>query len=80
MGFFSRSSRKRKYANNHQGSRYYKREGFFSRILRMFDSCSNSRRRYKKYYSYSPGERYHYDERKYPPRGYYRKRYKSSWS
>ncbi|EDK32665.1 Hypothetical protein CKL_0611 [Clostridium kluyveri DSM 555] len=80
MSFLSRSSKKRKYANNHQGSRYYKREGFFSRIFRMFGSYSNSHRRYKKYYSYSPDERYHYDERRYPPREYRRKRHKSSWS
>ncbi|MFL0194787.1 hypothetical protein ACJDU8_04250 [Clostridium sp. WILCCON 0269] len=79
MSFFSRSSRKRKYVNDHQGSKYYKRQGFFSRILRMFGSVSNSHRRYKTHYSYSSDERYH-DERQYPRENHYRKRYKSSWS
>lgn len=87
MGFFSRSSGKRHYGDKHQGSNYYKREGFLSRILKMFGSFSNSGRRYNNHNSHHSNNSHnshqnHYsDQRHYSDQSHHRRRkYKSSWS
>lgn len=66
MSFFSKSSGKKHYGGKHKGSKYYKREGILSRILRMFGSFSSSDRKHNSHYS----DRSHHK----------RRRYKSSWS
>jgi hypothetical protein len=78
MGFFSRSSGKRHYGDKHRGSNYYKREGFLSRILKIFGSFSNSGRRYNNHNSHNS----HYsDQRHYSNQNHHRRRkHKSSWS
>jgi len=81
MGFFSRSSGKRHYGDKHQGSNYYKREGFLSRILKMFGSFSNSGRRYNKHNSHHSHQNHYSDQRHYSDQSHHRRRkYKSSWS
>lgn len=90
MGFFSRSSGKRHYGDKHQGSNYYKREGFLSRILKMFGSFSNSGRRYNNHNSHNShhsnnshnSHQNHYsDQRHYSDQSHHgRRKYKSSWS
>lgn len=86
MGFFSKSSGKRHYGDQHRGSSYYKREGFLSRLLKMFGSFSNSGKRYNKHHShdshqdYYSNERHYSDQRHYSDHGHRRRRYKSSWS
>ena len=72
----SRSSGKKHYGDEHRGSKYYKREGFFNRILKMFDSISNSDSRYTKHRSHDSHENYNSYENHNR-----RRRYKSSsWS
>ncbi|MCE5219755.1 MAG: hypothetical protein LLF98_00400 [Clostridium sp.] len=86
MGFFSRSSGKRHYGDKHQGSNHYKREGFLSRILKMFGSFSNSDRRYNNHHSHHSHDSHHLhqnhysDQRHYSNQNHHRRRYKSSWS
>ncbi|EKQ57658.1 MULTISPECIES: hypothetical protein [Clostridium] len=86
MGFFSRSSGKRHYEDKHRGSNYYKREGFLSRIFKMFGSFSSSGKRYNKHHShdshknYHSNERHYSDQRHYSDHGHHKRRYKSSWS
>ncbi|MCH3963366.1 MAG: hypothetical protein LKE46_03765 [Clostridium sp.] len=55
MGFFSRSSDRRRYGDYKKGSNYYKREGFLRRLLSGFASFSrsysdDSTRRRRRYY------------------------------
>lgn len=75
MSFFSRSSEKNGYGDKHRGSNYYKREGFLSRILRMFGSFSNSDKGYNNHHSHNSDQR-HYSDQKYNRR----RRSKGSWS
>ena len=78
MGFFSKSSGKRHYGDKHQGSNHYKREGFLSRILKMFGSFSNSGRRYNTHNSHNSHNSH---ENHYSDQNHHRRRkYKSSWS
>lgn len=88
MSVFSRSSGKRHYGDQHRGSSYYKREGFLSRIFKMFGSFSSSGRRHKEHnshYSHDPNHnhysdhRHYSDQRHYSDHGHHRK-HKSSWS
>jgi hypothetical protein len=89
MGFFSNSSGKRHYRDKHRGSKYYKREGFLSRILKIFGSFSNSNKRYNNHHShnshhshhkhYSNEEHYSHPNH-YSDQIHHRRRYKSSWS
>lgn len=80
MGFFSKSSGKRHHGDKHRGSNYYKREGFLSRIFKMFGSFSSSGRRYNKHNSHYSHHNQYSDKRHYSDHGRYRKKYKSSWS
>ena len=87
MGFFSKSSGKRHYGDKHQGSNYYKREGFLSRILKMFGSLSNSGRRYNNHNSHNSHsshnshQNHYFDQRHYSDQSHHgRRKYKSSWS
>lgn len=50
MGFFSRLLGRRYHRDSQQGSNYYKREGFFSRLFNMFGSFSNPDRRHNNNY------------------------------
>ncbi|MFT8313261.1 MAG: hypothetical protein ABF633_03285 [Clostridium sp.] len=86
MGFFSRLLGKREHRDNQQGSNYYKREGFFSRLFNMFGSFSNSGRRHNNNY-HDSDRRYdnHYSDdsnrrNNYSGRNHHRKKYRSSWS
>lgn len=75
MSFFSRSSGKKHYRDQHHGRSYYKREGFFSKLLRMFGSFSNSSRRHNSHHSHDS----HHNH--YSNQGYHKRRgYKSSLS
>jgi|GEM_PF-6905310 len=81
MGFFSRSSGKRQHGDNHQGSNHYKREGFLSRILKMFGSVSNSGRRYNNHNSHNSHQNHYSDQRHHSDQSHHgRRKYKSSWS
>ena len=86
MSSSSRSSRKRHYGDNHQGSNYYKREGFLSRIFKMFGSFSGSNRKYDKHHSHQSHSNHYSDQRHYSDQEHYsdhsknRRKYKSSWS
>lgn len=77
MGFFSRLLGKRDHRDSRQGSNYYKREGFFSRLFNMIGSFSASGRRYNDHYHDSDRGRYntHYSNG-----NHRRKKYRSSWS
>lgn len=77
MSFFSKSSGKKHYGDKHHGSNYYKREGFLSRILKMFGSFSSSDRRYNKHHSHFSHDFHH---NHYSNHGHRRRKYKSSWS
>lgn len=86
MGFFSRLLGKRDHRDNQQGSNYYKREGFFSRLFNMFGSFSNPDRRHNNNY-HDSDRRYdnHYSDdsnrrNNYSGRNHHRKKYRSSWS
>ena len=74
MGIFSSSSGKRHYGDQHRGSKYYKREGFLSRIFKMFGSFSGSSGRYDKHHSHYSNPRH------YSNHGHHRRRHSSSWS
>lgn len=75
MSFFSRSSGKKHYGDKHQGRSYYKREGFFGKLIRMFGSLSNSGRKYNNHHSHNSHHNHYSDQ------GHHqRRRYKSSWS
>jgi len=84
MGFFSRSSGKSQHGDKHQGSNHYKREGFLSRILKMFGSVSNSGRRYNNHNSHNShnsNQNHYSDQRHYSDQSHHgRRKYKSSWS
>lgn len=84
MGFFSRSSGKRHYGDKHQGSNYYKREGFLSRILKMFGLFSNSGKRCNNHHSHNSHDSHHSHnshQNHYSDQSHHRRRkYKSSWS
>lgn len=77
MGFSSRSSDKGHYEDTHRGSNYYKRDGFLSRLFKMFGSFSNSNRRYSKYSSHRKS---YSDNKYYSNQNHHRRKYKSSWS
>ncbi|ANP70259.1 hypothetical protein GTH52_00170 [Clostridium tyrobutyricum] len=74
MSFFSRSSKGRHREDVNRGSKYYKRQGFFSRLFRMLGSFSNSRSKYNSGHYYNSRKNYYSNKR------YHRKNYKSSWS
>lgn len=81
MSFFSRSSGKRQHGDKHRGSNHYKREGFLSRILKMFGSFSNSGRKYNNHNYHNSHHSHnshgnHYSDQ----RHHGRRKYKSSWS
>ncbi|AJA47320.1 hypothetical protein CPAST_c12200 [Clostridium pasteurianum DSM 525 = ATCC 6013] len=84
MGFFSRLFGRGD--SSHRGSGYYKRQGFFDRILNMVGSGSHSGRRYDNRYHDSDRRRHynHYSDDSYRDnyhdRNYRRKKYRSSWS
>ena len=77
MSFFSKSSGKRHNGDQHRGSNYYKREGFLSRLFKMFGSFSGSGRKYNKHNSHYSHDSHH---NHYSDHANHRKRYKSSWS
>ena len=64
MGFFSRFLGKRDHRDSQKGSNYYKREGFFSRLLNMFGSFSNPDRRHNNHQYHDSDRRYdnHYSD------------------
>lgn len=86
MVFFSRSSGKRHYGDQHRGSNYYKREGFLSRIFKMFGSFSGSNRRDNRHHSHDShnnnyqNQQHYSDHKHYSDHSHHRRKYKSSWS
>lgn len=80
MGIFLKSSGKRQCSHKSEGSNYYKREGFLSRILKMFGSFSNSVRGHNNNHSQDSHQSHHSDQRHYSDQNHHRRRDKGSWS